>query len=175
MGQKESINMLEIAVYSELEQDTARDQELICAAAHAAFGLFDYPFEASVDVTLTDDEGIREVNRNIRGIDRATDVLSFPMLDFYRGQYNGQREIDGEPETGELFLGDVLISLERACAQAEEYGHSRERECAYLTVHSLLHLLGYDHVDEGPEKAAMREKEEQALALLGLKREEQVG
>ena len=81
-------------------------------------------------------------------------------------------EQDRDPDTGRLFLGDVLISLERARAQAQEYGHSAERECAYLTVHSMLHLLGYDHMDEGPQKAAMRAREEEVLASMGLKREE---
>ncbi len=164
--------MLDVAIYSELAGDNPQAESLIAAAARAAFGLFDYPFEAAVDVTLTDDERIREVNRQTRQMDRATDVLSFPMLDFVQGEYQGRANMDRDPETGRLFLGDVLISLERACAQAAEYGHSPERECAYLTVHSLLHLLGYDHMDEGPEKAAMREREEAALAVIGLKREE---
>ncbi len=164
--------MLNVAVYSELEEENPQAERLIADAARAAFQLFDYPFEAFVDVTLTDDAAIREVNRETRQVDRATDVLSFPMLEFVQGRYDGCAEEDRDPETGGLFLGDVLISLERARAQAEEYGHSPERECAYLTVHSLLHLLGYDHMDEGPEKAAMRRREEEALAAMGLKREE---
>ena len=118
-----------------------------------------------------DYEGIRAANREIRQIDCATDVLSFPMLEFAEGSYCGTLEQDRDPETGRLFLGDVLISLERARAQAEEFGHSAERECAYLTVHSILHLLGYDHVDEGPQKAVMRAREEEALSSIGLKRE----
>ena len=157
--------MLEVTLYSELEAEHPQERQLITQAAQAAFALFDFPFDAGVDVTLVDDEGIRAV-------DRATDVLSFPMLEFSEGQYGGSLEQDRDPDTGRLFLGDVLISLERARAQAQEYGQSAERECAYLTVHSMLHLLGYDHMDEGPQKAAMRAREEEALASMGLKREE---
>ena len=164
--------MLEVTLYSELEAEHPQERQLITQAAQAAFALFAFPFDAGVDVTLVDDEGIRAVNRDIRQIDRATDVLSFPMLEFSEGRYGGSLEQDRDPDTGRLFLGDVLISLERARAQAQEYGHSAERECAYLTVHSMLHLLGYDHMDEGPQKAAMRAREEEVLASMGLKREE---
>ena len=163
--------MLEVTLYSELGTDCPQERQLIAQAARAAFGLFEFPFDAEVDVTLVDDEGIRAANREIRQIDCATDVLSFPMLEFAEGSYCGTLEQDRDPETGRLFLGDVLISLERARAQAEEFGHSAERECAYLTVHSILHLLGYDHVDEGPQKAVMRAREEEALSSIGLKRE----
>lgn len=146
--------------------------KLIRLAAKAAFARFDYPFDGQVTVTITDDAGIREYNREYRRIDSATDVLSFPLNDFYRG-------VPGE-ELGELMdpvscsvpLGDMIISIQRAREQAREYGHGLARECAYLTVHSMLHLLGYDHVDEGEEKAAMREQEEAILALLGLSRRE---
>lgn len=145
---------------------------LIRISAKAAFYHFEYPFDAVVDITMTDDEGIREYNRDYRQIDKATDVLSFPMGDFYRGvpQTPPGRMMD--PDTGLLPLGDMIISAQRARAQAQEFGHSFARECAYLTVHSMLHLLGYDHVDEGAEKAAMRAEEEAVLAKLGLTREE---
>ncbi len=146
---------------------------LIRISAKAAFYHFDYPFSASVDITVTDDEGIREYNREYRNIDKATDVLSFPMGDFYQSvpQTPPGRMID--PGTGLLPLGDMIISAERARAQAREFGHSFARECAYLTVHSMLHLLGYDHVDEAAEKVAMRAEEEAILAKLGLVREEE--
>ena len=104
-----------------------------------------------VSVTFTDNAGIREKNREFRGIDAPTDVLSFPMYDFRRGEGPGPGEI--------CELGDIVLSLERAAEQAEDFGHSFERETAFLTVHSVLHLLGYDHVDEGPMKKQMSARE----------------
>ncbi|MBQ1705638.1 MAG: rRNA maturation RNase YbeY [Clostridia bacterium] len=147
-----------------------RTKLLIRLAAKAAFASFDYPFDGEVCIELANDEKIREYNRDHRKIDRATDVLSFPLNDFYRGE--PQEAYSGllDPVSGRLPLGDMVISLERARAQAKEYGHSAARECAYLTVHSMLHLLGYDHVDEGQEKAAMREREEAVLSVMGLSR-----
>ena len=115
-----------------------------------------------ISVLLTDDAGIHQINREMREVDRPTDVLSFPMFDLEPGQ---------DPETGLVPLGDMCISLERAAAQAEEFGHSVERELSYLTVHSVLHLLGYDHLDEGPMKAQMRAREEAILEGLGITRE----
>lgn len=103
-----------------------------------------------VSVMLTDDEGIRELNREFRNVDAATDVLSFPMGDV-------------EPETGKTLLGDMMINIKRCEQQGEEFGHGFEREIMYLTVHSILHLLGYDHVDEGPEKALMRKREKEIM------------
>lgn len=135
--------------------------------ALAAQGM-DLPCE--VDVLLTDDAGIRAVNRETRQVDKPTDVLSFPMFDLAPGELPGRE--DADPATGLVALGDMCISLERAAAQAEEYGHSRQRELAYLATHSVLHLLGYDHLDEGPMKAQMRRREEAILARLGLERKE---
>lgn len=146
--------------------------KLIRLAAKAAFAAFDYAFDGQVAVTITDDAGIREYNREYRDIDRSTDVLSFPLNDFYRGQPREPLGALLDPVTHRVPLGDMMISLEHARAQAAEYGHSLARECAYLTVHSMLHLLGYDHVDEGAEKAVMRAKEEEILARLGLTRQE---
>lgn len=148
----------------------ARAKRLIRLAAKAAFASFDYPFDGEVCIELADDEQIREYNRAFREIDRATDVLSFPLNDFYRGGTDAPYHGLLDPVTGRLPLGDMVISLERADAQAKEYGHSAARECAYLTVHSVLHLLGYDHEDEGEEKAVMREKEESILSVMGLSR-----
>ena len=126
-----------------------------------------------VDVLLTTDEGIREINLEQRQIDAATDVLSFPMLELTPGTPpDGTGEDELDPETGLCPLGDMVISVERAKAQAEEFGHSLERELAYLAVHSVLHLLGYDHLDEGPQKAQMRAREEVILAELGITRED---
>ena len=127
------------------------------------------PYEAEVSLVLTTDEDIQRTNREFREIDRVTDVLSFPMFELSPGEK--PRAEWADPDTGKVFLGDMVISLERANEQAEEYGHSLERELCYLTVHSVLHLLGYDHLDEGPMKARMREREEAILAALGITRE----
>ena len=127
----------------------------------------------SVDVLLTNDEGIREINLEQREIDAATDVLSFPMLELTPGTPpDGTGEDEEDPETGLCPLGDMVISVERAKAQAAEFGHSVERELAYLTVHSVLHLLGYDHLDEGREKARMRAREEAILEGIGVTRDQ---
>lgn len=119
-----------------------------------------YTEPAEIEVTFVSDEQIRELNRKFRNIDDSTDVLSFPLGE--NGIY------DTNPATGAKMLGDVIISVEHAEAQAELYGHGFEREVAFLTVHSVLHLLGYDHVNGGLERAIMREKEEQILTDLGL-------
>ena len=126
----------------------------------------DYPCE--INILLTDDEGIHEVNLEMRDIDRPTDVLSFPMFDLAPGEHPD--EMDADPATGRIPLGDMCISVERACAQAQEYGHSFEREICYLSVHSVLHLLGYDHLDEGEMKRQMRAREEDIMSQLKLER-----
>ena len=132
------------------------------------------PYEAEVNVILTDNEAIREINREHRGIDAPTDVLSFPMVDYERPSDFDHVEDAAEdyfnPETGELMLGDIVISMERAMEQANIYGHSLQREVAFLTVHSMFHLLGYDHEAGGLEAVRMREKEEAVLTQLGLPR-----
>lgn len=124
--------------------------------------------DCEINILLTDDEGIREVNRDMRDIDRATDVLSFPMFDLVPGEHPD--EFDADPDTGLVPLGDMCISVERAHAQAEEYGHSFQREICYLCVHSVLHLLGYDHLDEGEMKRQMRGREEEIMIQLKLER-----
>ncbi len=121
-----------------------------------------------VDVLLTDDGGIHEINRELRQVDRPTDVLSFPEFELTPGQLPGPE--DADPGTGLIPLGDMALSMERVAAQAREYGHSKRRELSYLVTHSVLHLLGYDHLDEGPMKAQMRAREEAIMALLGLER-----
>ena len=124
-----------------------------------------------INVLFTDDSGIRDINREMRDVDRPTDVLSFPMFELEPGcPPDGEDFLD--PETGLCPLGDMCISLERAQAQAAEYGHSLERELCYLAVHSVLHLLGYDHLDEGPMKARMRAREEAILGALGITRDQ---
>ena len=121
--------------------------------------------ECEISISIVDNEEIHQINKQFRGIDRPTDVLSFPQLTFEEG------EIMDRNENGEVVLGDIIISLERAREQAEEYGHSLKREIAFLTAHSMLHLLGYDHLDEGPMKARMRAREEAILEGLGITRE----
>ena len=133
--------------------------------ALAAEGMDD-PCE--INILLTDDEGIHEVNLEMRDIDRPTDVLSFPMFDLVPGEHPD--EMDADPATGRIPLGDMCISVERARAQAQEYGHSFEREICYLAVHSVLHLLGYDHLDEGEMKRQMRAREEEIMSELKLER-----
>ena len=126
--------------------------------------------DCEVNVLVTNDTGIRRVNLDMREVDAPTDVLSFPMFELAPG--DKPPEEDADPATGLVPLGDMCISLERAKAQAKEYGHSNRRELAYLAVHSVLHLLGYDHQDEGPMKARMREREEAIMSGLGLERRE---
>ncbi len=121
-----------------------------------------------VDVLLTDDEGIHQINLDMRNVDRPTDVLSFPEFDLKPEELPAAE--DADPGTGLIPLGDMVLSMERVAAQAEEYGHSRQRELAYLVTHSVLHLLGYDHLDEGEMKQQMRGREEAIMALLWLER-----
>ena len=128
------------------------------------------PFPCEVDVLFTDDEGIHAINREQRDVDRPTDVLSFPMFNLTPGTPPTLDDVEVDPGTGLVPLGDMVLSLERAEAQGEEFGHGTEREVAYLAVHSVLHLLGYDHLDEGPQKARMRAREEAILNGLGIGR-----
>ena len=130
------------------------------------------PYEVQISLVLTDDQRIRQVNSQFRQIDRSTDVLSFPMIDFEEpAEYDFLEEDDNyfNPESGELSLGDIMVSIPHAVAQAEAYGHSIKREYAFLIAHSMLHLLGYDHmVDE--ERLVMEEKQKQALNHLHIER-----
>ena len=123
-----------------------------------------------INVLATDDATIHVINRQTRNVDRPTDVLSFPMFNYEPGRFPEDVSTDIDPETGLLPLGDMVLSLERAVAQAKEYGHSLKREAGYLTIHSVLHLLGYDHLDEGPMKQQMRAREEAILADIVLPR-----
>lgn len=119
-----------------------------------------------INVLVTDDKGIHAINKASRDIDRATDVLSFPMFQLEPGQPPQDWEDYLDPETDLCPLGDMCISLERAIVQAREFGHSSKREVGYLTIHSMLHLLGYDHLDEGPMKAQMRSREEAVASMI---------
>ena len=141
--------------------------EQVIAAALGAEGV---ELPCDISVLITDDAGIHQVNLDMREVDRPTDVLSFPMFELEPGvPPEGEDYLD--PATDLCPLGDMCISLERAQEQAREFGHSLEREICYLTVHSVLHLLGYDHLDEGPMKAQMRAREETILEELGITRE----
>lgn len=119
-----------------------------------------------INVLVTNDQGIHAVNKASRNIDRPTDVLSFPMFQLVPGEMPEDWEEYLDPETALCPLGDMCISLERAIAQAKEFGHTARREVGYLTIHSVLHLLGYDHLDEGPQKAQMRAREEAIAAKI---------
>ena len=129
------------------------------------------PVDCEINVLVTNDKGIRTINQASRNIDKETDVLSFPMFQLEPGTPpEGEEYLD--PETDMCPLGDMAISLERAIAQAREFGHSVRREVGYLTIHSILHLLGYDHLDEGEQKAAMRAREELIANMIrGMKRD----
>ena len=118
------------------------------------------PVKCEINVLVTDDAGIREINKTSRHIDSATDVLSFPMFELAPGELPADWTEYEDPDTGMVPLGDMCISLERAMAQAKEFGHTTRREVGYLTIHTMLHLLGYDHMDEGPQKRQMRAREE---------------
>ena len=159
----------QILLESELEEEFAYAPllEKVISAALEEEGV-NTPCE--VDVLITDDEGIHQINLEQREIDRPTDVLSFPMFNYTPGNPPVD-DADADPATGLIPLGDMVISLERAREQAAEYGHPVERELSYLAVHSVLHLLGYDHVDEGEEKARMRAREEAILSNLGITRD----
>ena len=125
-----------------------------------------------INVLVTDDKGIQTINRESRQIDRPTDVLSFPMFQLEAGNPPQDWSEYEDPETGLVPLGDMCISLERAMAQAQEFGHSVRREVGYLTIHSMLHLLGYDHLDEGEQKRQMRAREEAiAAGIHGMSRD----
>ena len=124
------------------------------------------PVPCEINVFVTNDRGIQAINKASREINRPTDVLSFPMFQLEPGKLPGEWDEYLDPETDMCPLGDMAISLERAIAQAKEFGHSTRREIGYLTIHSMLHLLGYDHLDEGPMKAQMREREEAIAELI---------
>lgn len=157
---------MKLKIYFENEQDklpiTYKLKMLIREAVEATLDFEDYRNICEVSVTFTDNEGIRELNGKFRQIDRPTDVLSFPLFDF-----EGNSD---EPPVDEMMnmLGDIVISLERAKEQADEYGHSFEREVAFLTVHSMLHLLGYDHETGEEDDKNMRARQSEIMDIMGL-------
>ena len=155
----------------EFSFDTEETAEMVCRAVLEREGC---PYEAQVNLVLTDGAGIRELNRQYRNLDSETDVLSFPNVDFAgEGEFDmdPHREADYfDPDTGELVLGDIMISVDRVLSQAEAYGHSVRREFAFLVAHSMLHLCGYDHMEEA-EREIMEARQEEILAELGITRD----
>ena len=143
------------------EDVTYKQKMLLREAVKSTLEYEGFGNDVQISVTFVDDEGIRAINNSYRNIDKATDVLSFPLTDFEGGE---------EPPTDEpeVALGDIVISLERARAQAAEFGHSFDREIAFLTVHSMLHLLGYDHVDSEEDDKEMRARQSAILEEMGL-------
>lgn len=164
-----------MTVSLENEQDQQFDFDFEQVARQVAEAVLDQegcPYEACVNVILTGDEEIRSANRQFRQIDRSTDVLSFPMVDFPApANYEFLEEDPGcfHPDTGELLLGDIMISIPTAVRQAAAYGHGILREYAFLIAHSMLHLLGYDHMEE-EERVLMEKKQEQVLNVLHITR-----
>lgn len=161
-------NKIEITLEIPVEKETEL-RELIRRCAIASLQAEHAPEGCEVDVLIVNGETIRQMNREYREKDAVTDVLSFPMLEFLNGR--AQEELERDPDTGLLMLGDMVLNYERACEQAQEFAHSVERECGFLTVHSILHLLGYDHERSEEERRQQREHEENILKSLGLTRE----
>ena len=164
-----------VNIQYDCETDFALDldcEKLAELVAQRVLEMEECPYDCQVNLVLTDEEGIHETNRQFRGIDAATDVLSFPMIPFETpADYQILEEDESffDLDTGELLLGDIMISAQRVAAQAEEYGHSKKREFCFLVAHSVLHLLGYDHME--PEEAEVMEaKQAAALESLGIRR-----
>ena len=149
-------------------------EELAARVAEETLNETFCPYEAQISLTITDDETIHDMNLRFRGVDAPTDVLSFPMLEFeHPGDFSFLEEEEQDafdPDSGELILGDIVISSDRVLAQAEEYGHSVRREFAFLVAHSVLHLLGYDHITD-LQARVMEQKQEDILQSLGITRE----
>lgn len=162
-------------IYLENEGALELPLEYQALAEEVAEAVLDYeecPYEAQVELLLTMNEEIHQMNKEFREIDRPTDVLSFPMIDFPApADYDFLEEDEScfDPETGELMLGNIVISKEKVVAQAEEYGHSVKREFSFLIAHSMLHLLGYDHMEE-EERAVMEAKQSAVLEKIGITR-----
>lgn len=149
--------------------DEAAVCELIRTCAERVLASEAISFDAAIDVTVVDADTIQQMNAEYRDKDAVTDVLSFPMYEFLNGV--PQEELEAEPDSGCVMLGDMILCYTRACEQAAAFGHSPARECGYLTTHSVLHLLGYDHERTDEDTRLMRAKEEENLNFLGLTRE----
>lgn len=159
--------------YETDKRPDAEYEEVVTQVINEAMDYEKCPYEAEVNVLLTDNEGIREINREYRQIDAPTDVLSFPMADYEApAQFDFPEGCDNDyfnPETGELILGDIVLSADKIKEQAYHYGHAEKRELAFLVAHSMLHLFGYDHVNE-EGAAAMEIKQDEILNNLNIRR-----
>lgn len=148
-------------------------EEIIREVVEEALDFERCPYEAEVNVILTDNEDIRQINQEFRGIDSPTDVLSFPMIEYGApSDFDHVEEMENDcfnPETGELLLGDIVVSTDKVKEQAGKYGHSETRELAFLVAHSMLHLCGYDHMEDS-ERAVMEKKQEEILSRRGYER-----
>ncbi|MBR1622550.1 MAG: rRNA maturation RNase YbeY [Pseudobutyrivibrio sp.] len=162
-----------IYIESECEVNFDFDYEKIAKdVVNTAIDYVDFPFEAEVSITLTEDAGIQAINKEFRGIDSPTDVLSFPMIEYNEPcDFSSIEESDDlfNPETGEVILGDIVLNIPRIYKQAEEYGHSNLREYAFLIAHSMLHLFGFDHMTDS-DASIMEEKQREILDILGITR-----
>lgn len=162
-------------IYLENEGELDLGLDYLALAEEVTEAVLDYencPYESQVEILLTDNEEIHKLNKEFREIDRPTDVLSFPMVDYEKpGEFDFLEEEDQyfDPDTGELMLGNIVISKEKVVEQAGEYGHSVKREYAFLIAHSMLHLLGYDHMEE-EERMTMEEKQREILSQIGIDR-----
>ncbi|MBO5610441.1 MAG: rRNA maturation RNase YbeY [Eubacterium sp.] len=166
---------MSISIINESDIEYPKEfDEIIESVIEASIDYMKCPYECEVSVTLTDNDGIHEINMSERSIDSPTDVLSFPMLDFDSpGDLSYVEKYPQDyfnPESGELLLGDIVISLEKVATQAEEYGHSQKREIAFLVAHSCLHLFGYDHIDDR-EREEMEELQNNILNMKGYTRD----
>ena len=159
---KHKINL----VFEELSLRRFTIGSIIKKCIHAVLDAEGVSVPCEINVLVTNDQGIHVINKTSRGIDRPTDVLSFPMFELEPGNPPQDWSDYEDPDSGRVPLGDMCISIERAVAQAQEFGHSTRREIGYLTIHSMLHLLGYDHLDEGPMKQQMRGREESIAASI---------
>ena len=169
-----------MAIFIENEIDAKFDfdyNEVIESVINEAANYVGCPYEISVEVTIVDNETIRQINKEQRDIDNPTDVLSFPMVEYeMAGEFEFLDKDDPyvyeyfEPDTGELILGDIVISSDKVYSQAEEYGHSVKRELGFLVAHSMLHLFGYDHMED-EERVVMETKQKEILERLGITRE----
>ncbi|SFA71106.1 probable rRNA maturation factor [Acetitomaculum ruminis DSM 5522] len=165
---------MSLSIEKEVDLDLEIDYEDIAKLViEKALDYENCPYESEINLILTDDEGIRVINKEYRNIDRATDVLSFPMVDYeFPSDFSKLEDYTDDyfnPETGELVLGDIIISIPKVYEQAENYGHSIKREFAFLVCHSMLHLFGYDHMEES-EASIMEKKQADILEQLGITR-----
>lgn len=161
--------MVELIIENEQDDEEVSEEliDMIKSVCEAVMEEEECDFDAEISITLTDNDGIREINSETRDIDKATDVLSFPMLEFDEDGADAEYEYDGDM----VMLGDIVISMERARAQAIEFNHSMRREVAFLVAHSMLHLLGYDHVDDKEGEKVMCEKQDKILNSLNITRD----